>query len=166
MKITQKYNELPPAIKYALIGASLYLGYKIISKFFKSDSTEATDDILIQAENDIKKFAKQGLLPSFEIAQYPIFANIIYESTKYGIGDAYGTVVDTLKQLQNNLDVALLIRSYGTKQNYVFGIPTGEKRDLFTNIQAELGNEYGGLTGYRITQINNNWSSKGITYKL
>ena len=62
--------------------------------------------------------------------------------------------------------MALLIRSYGTKQNYVFGIPTGEKRDLFANIQAELGNEYGGLTGYRITQINNNWSSKGITYKL
>lgn len=166
MKLTQKYNELPQPIKYALIGASLYLGYKIISKFFKSDSTQATDDILIQAENDIKKFAKQGFKPSYDLAQYPIFANMIYESTKYGIGDSYGTAVDTLKKLQNNLDVALLIKSYGTKQNYVFGIPTGEKRDLFTNIQLELGNEYGGVTSYRINQINNDWTSKGITYKL
>lgn len=166
MKLQQQYNNLPTPLKYILIGGGLFVGYKIISSFFKSGSEQLTSNVLTTNEDDIKKFAKQGFKPSFEISQYPMFANIIYESTKYGIGDAYGTVVETLKQMQNNLDVALLIRAYGTKQNFVFGIPTGEKRDLFTNIQAELGNEYGGLTSYRIEQINNNWTGKGITYKL
>jgi hypothetical protein len=166
MTLKQKYNNLPMPIQYLLIGGGLFIGYKIVNSFFKSGSEQLTTSVLNTNEDDIKKFAKQGLKPSFEISQYPMFANIIYESTKYGIGDSYGTVVETLKQLQNNLDVALLIRAYGTKQNFVFGIPTGEKRDLFTNIQSELGNEYGGLTSYRIEQINNNWASKGITYKL
>jgi hypothetical protein len=166
MNLKDSYNKLPQPIQYIVIGAGIFLGYKLVSKLFTTGSEQLTQNVLNTNEDDIKKFAKQGMIPSFEISQYPIFANIIYESTKYGIGDAYGTVVDTLKQLKNNLDVALLIKAYGTKQNYVFGIPTGEKRDLFTNIQAELGNEYGGLTGYRITQINNNWLSKGITYKL
>jgi hypothetical protein len=166
MNLKDSYNKLPQPIQYIVIGAGIFLGYKLVSKLFTTGSEQLTQNVLNTNEDDIKKFAKQGMIPSFEISQYPIFANIIYESTKYGIGDAYGTVVNTLSQLKNNLDVALLIKAYGTKQNYVFGIPTGEKRDLFTNIQAELGNEYGGLTGYRITQINNNWLSKGITYKL
>lgn len=166
MTLKQKYDNLPTPLKYVLIGGGLFIGYKIVSSFFKSGSEQLTQNVLTTAEDDIKKFAKQGFKPSFELSQYPIFANIIYESTKYGIGDSYGTASDTLKKMQNNLDVALLIKAYGTKQNYVFGIPTGEKRDLFTNIQAELGNEYGGITSYRITQINDNWQSKGITYKL
>lgn len=166
MKLKDKFNNLPIPIQYALIGVGLFAGYKIVSSFFKSGSEQLTSSVLSTNEDDIKKFAKQGFKPSFEISQYPMFANIIYESTKYGIGDSYGTAVDTLKQLQNNLDVALLIKAYGTKQNYVFGIPTGEKRDLFTNIQVELGNEYGGITSYRINQINNDWTSKGIKYKL
>jgi hypothetical protein len=166
MKLKDKFNILPLPVQFALIGGALFIGYKIVGSLFKSGSEQLTTNVLTTNEDDIKKFAKQGLTPSFEISQYPMFANIIYESTKYGIGDSYGTVADTLKQLKNNLDVALLIRAYGTKQNYVFGIPTGEKKDLFTNIQSELGNEYGGLTSYRITQINNNWNSKGITYKL
>jgi len=166
MKLKDKFSSLPITIQYALIGGGLFIGYKLVSGFFKSGSEQLTTDVLTTTQDDITKFINQGQTPSFQVSQYPIFANIIYESTKYGIGDSYGTVVDTLKQLKNNLDVALLIKAYGTKQNYVFGIPTGEKRDLFTNIQSELGNEYGGITSYRITQINNNWLSKGITYKL
>lgn len=166
MKLTQKYNDLPQPIKYILIGGGLFLGYKLISSLFKSGSEQLTQNVLTENLTDIQKFVQQGLRPSYEYGQYPMFANIIYESTKYGLGDSYGTVVDTLKKMLNNLDVALLIKSYGTKQNYVFGIPSGEKRDLFTNIQAELGNEYGGVTSYRINQINNDWLSKGITYKL
>jgi hypothetical protein len=166
MNLKDSYNKLPQPIQYIVIGAGIFLGYKLVSKLFASGSEQLTESVLTTTQDDITKFINQGQTPSFQVSQYPIFANIIYESTKYGIGDSYGTVVNTLSQLKNNLDVALLIRAYGTKQNYVFGIPTGEKKDLFTNIQAELGNEYGGLTGYRITQINNNWSSKGITYKL
>jgi hypothetical protein len=68
--------------------------------------------------------------------------------------------------MNHTLDVAILIKAYGQRQNYTFGIPTGEPRDLFTNIRAELGAEWAGLTSYRITQINNNWNAKGIKYQI
>lgn len=166
MKIKEQFKTLPISLQFAIIGIGIFTGYKIVKSFFKSGSEVLTSNVLNTNLTDIQKFILQGFVPSFEYSQYPNFANIIYESTKYGIGDSYGTVVDTLKQMKNNLDVALLIKAYGTKQNYVFGIPTGEKKDLFTNIQAELGNEFGGLTSYRINQINSDWLSKGITYKL
>lgn len=154
-----------PIIKNLLVGAGIFAGYKILTSIFKSDSEKASALILTEAEKEKKALEKKYKL-SFNPSQYPAFANIIYESTKYGIGDNYGAVVDTLKKLKNDLDVNQLIKVYGTKQNYIFGIPQGAPRDLFTNLRAELGNEYGGLTSYRINQINNDWSKKGIKYKL
>lgn len=154
-----------PIIKNLLIGAGVFVGYKILSSFFKSDSDKASALILTEAEKERKELEKKHKL-SFTPTQIAQFANIIYESTKYGIGDNYGAVVDIMKNLKNDLDINQLIRVYGTKQNYIFGIPQGDPRDLFTNIRAELGNEYGGLTSYRINKINEDWAKKGIKYKL
>jgi len=154
-----------PIIKNLLIGSGIFAGFKVLGTIFKSDSEKASALILTEAEKENKALEKKYKL-SYNPSQYPAFANIIYESTKYGIGDNYGAVVDTLKKLKNDLDVNQLIKVYGTKQNYIFGIPQGAPRDLFTNLRAELGNEYGGLTSYRISQINNDWSKKGIKYKL
>lgn len=154
-----------PIIKNLLIGAGVFAGYKILSSFFKSDSDKAAELILTEAEKEKKELQKKFKL-SFTPTQYAQFANIIYESTKYGIGDNYGAVVDIMKNLKNDLDINKLITVYGKKQNYVFGIPAGAPRDLFTNIRAELGDEYFGLTSYRINQINNDWAKKGIKYKL
>jgi len=154
-----------PIIKNLLVGAGIFAGFKILTSIFKSDSEKASALILNEAEKEKQALEKKYKL-SFNPSQYPAFANIIYESTKYGIGDNYGAVVDTLKKLKNDLDVNQLIKVYGTKQNYIFGIPQGAPRDLFTNLRAELGNEYGGLTSYRINQINTDWTKKGIKYKL
>jgi hypothetical protein len=154
-----------PIIKNLLIGAGVFAGYKILTSIFKSDSEKASALILSEAEKEKKELQKKYKL-SFNPSQYPAFANIIYESTKYGIGDNYGAVVDTLKKLKNDLDVNMLIQVYGAKQNYIFGIPQGAPRDLFTNLRAELGNEYGGLTSYRLNKINEDWAKKGIKYKL
>ena len=154
-----------PIIKNLLIGAGIIVGYKIISSLWKSDSDLAAQLILDEAEKQRKELEKKFKL-SYPPIQYAQMANSIYESTKYGLGDNSGAVVDLMKNLKNDLDINMLIRIYGTKQNYVFGIPQGDPRDLFTNIRAELGNEYGGLTSYRINKINEDWAKKGIKYKL
>ena len=163
--LTSKFKTASPVIQYAIAGAGLFLAYKIYKILFKNEQEQTNQQIVQQAEKEKKELEKKFKL-TFPVSQYPIFANLIYESTKYGIGDNYGAVVDTLKKLKNDLDVATLIKAYGSRQNYIFGIPAGEKRDLFTNIKAELGNEYGGLTSYRITQINNDWQKKGIKYRV
>jgi len=154
-----------PIIKNLLIGAGIFAGFKVLGTIFKSDSEKASALILTEAEKEKQALQKKYKL-SYNPSQYPAFANIIYESTKYGIGDNYGAVVDTLKKLKNDLDVNQLIKVYGTKQNYIFGIPQGAPRDLFTNVRAELGNEYGGLTSYKLDAINKDWAKKGIKYKL
>jgi hypothetical protein len=163
--LTSKFKTASPVIQYTIAGAGLFLAYKIYKILFKNEQEQTNQQIVQQAEKEKKELEKKFKL-TFPVSQYPIFANLIYESTKYGIGDNYGAVVDTLKKLKNDLDVATLIKAYGSRQNYIFGIPAGEKRDLFTNIKAELGNEYGGLTSYRITQINNDWQKKGIKYRV
>jgi len=167
MKAIQTYNQLPKVAQYVVIGAGLFLGYKLYQKFFgKSGSEDLTDNLLDLNLTDIDKWKKAGQTANFTSSQYFAMANGIYEATKYGLGDNYGDVVKICKKLINNLDVAYLIKAYGTKQNYFFGIPSGEKRDLFTNIRTELGNEYGGLTAYKLDQINNDWKSKNITYQI
>jgi hypothetical protein len=165
MSIVNKFKTSNPTINYLIAGAGLFLGYKIYKILFKNEQEQTNDQIIKDAEKEKKELEKKFKL-TFPVSQYPIFANLIYESTKYGIGDNYGAVVTTLKKLKNDLDVATLIKIYGARQNYIFGIPAGEKKDLFTNIKAELGNEYGGLTSYRIDQINNDWIKKGIKYRV
>ena len=164
-KFTEKYNSLPMPVQLAGYGVGLILLYKMYKTIFKSAQEQTNQQIVNEANKELQTYLKKYKL-SYAPSQYAAFANVIYESTKYGIGDNYGAVVDTLKKMRNNADVATLVKVYGSRQNYVFGIPAGEKRDLFTNIKAELGNEYGGLTSYRVRQINDDWTKKGITYKV
>ena len=107
-----------------------------------------------------------GKKASFSDSNYNTFANTIYNSMRFAIGDDYGTVESTLKRMKNDLDVAKLIKAFGLKQDFFFGLPAGDKMDLFTFVQKELGNEYGGLTNYRVKRINEDWSKKGILYQI
>jgi hypothetical protein len=117
-------------------------------------------------DSEISKMQSNGKKASFSDSNYNTFANTIYNSMRFAVGDDYGTVESTLKRMKNDLDVAKLIKAFGLKQDYFFGLPTGDKMDLFTYIQKELGNEYGGLTNYRVKRINEDWSKKGISYQI
>ena len=72
---------------------------------------------------------------SFPDSQYGLFANQVYDGIAYCVGDDYDSVEDTLKRMNNNLDVALLIKAYGFRQRYCFGIPAEGIMDLFTSSQ-------------------------------
>jgi len=58
-----------------------------------------------------------------------------------------------------------LSKAYGSRTLYVFGVPSGNF-DLFTAVRKELGNEFGGLYSGKVTEINQNWQSKGIKYQI
>lgn len=161
----QKYKSLPLSIQLAGGAAGLFILYKTYRLLFKSEQEKANQQLVDSAKDELTKFLKKYKL-SYQPSQYAQFANMIYEGTKYGIGDNYPAVVDAMTKMNNDADVAMLIKVYGARQNYIFGIPQGEPRDLFTNVKTELGSEYGGLTHYKLDRINDNWKSKGITYKI
>ena len=170
MKVYQYYKDLPPWAKgVVVVGGALvvYLvGSRVYRAVFPTEAQRKNRELEKNIDSEISKLQGNGKKASFSDSNYNTFANTIYNSMRYAVGDDYATVVSTLKRMQNDLDVAKLIKAFGLKQDYFFGIPAGDKMDLFTYIQKELGNEYGGFTNYRVTQINEDWKKKGISYQI
>jgi hypothetical protein len=169
-KVYSYYQSLPSWAKGVIVvgGAVIvsYAGFKLFRKIFPSAEEKKNKELAKNIDSEIQKNLSNGMKPSFSDAQYGLFANTVYDSMRYAIGDDYGKVVTVLKQMKNNLDVEKLIKVFGNKQNYVFGLPAGEPKDLFTFVSSELGNEYFGVTSYRVTDINKDWAKKGISYKI
>jgi hypothetical protein len=170
MKVYQYYKDLPPWAKgVVVVGGALvvYLvGSRVYRAVFPTEAQRKNRELEKNIDNEISKMQSNGKKASFSDSNYNTFANTIYNSMRFAVGDDYGTVESTLKRMKNDLDVAKLIKAFGLKQDYFFGLPTGDKMDLFTYIQKELGNEYGGLTNYRVKRINEDWSKKGISYQI
>lgn len=169
-KVYQYYTELPQWAKGAVVigvgVVAFFVGRKIYVTIFPSVEERKNREMLKNINDEIKDGQNIGLRPSFPDSNYDTFANTIYESMRYAIGDDYGTVETTMKKMKNDLDVAKLIKAFGTRQNYLFGIPKGTPKDLFTMIQEELGNDYAGVTNYRVKNINADWRKKGIKYQI
>jgi hypothetical protein len=170
MKAYQYYKDLPPWAKgVVVVGGALvvYLvGSRVYRAVFPTEIQRKNRELEKNIDNEISKLQGNGKKASFSDSNYNTFANTIYNSIRFAVGDDYSTVESTMKRMQNDLDVAKLIKAFGVKQDYFFGLPTGDKMDLFTYIQKELGNEYGGLTNYRVKNINADWKKKGITYQI
>ena len=154
MKVYQYYKDLPPWAKgVVVVGGAVvvYLvGSRVYRAVFPTDAQRKNRELEKNIDSEISKMQGNGKKASFSDSNYNTFANTIYNSMRFAIGDDYGTVESTLKRMKNDLDVAKLIKAFGLKQDFFFGLPAGDKMDLFTFVQKELGNEYGGLTNYRV----------------
>ena len=163
-KVYQYYKDLPPWAKgVVVVGGAVvvYLvGSRVYRAVFPTEAQRKNRELEKNIDSEISKLQGNGKKASFSDSNYNTFANTIYNSMRFAVGDDYSTVESTLKRMKNDLDVAKLIKAFGVKQDYFFGLPTGDKMDLFTYIQKELGNEYGGLTNYRVKRINEDWSKK------
>lgn len=169
-KFYDYYKDIPTWAKGIVVvgalGIAYIVGRKVYKGLFPSEQEKANKQLTKDIANEIEVLNKQGVKPTFPDSNYFTMANTIYESMRYAVGDDYGTVESTMKKMKNDLDVAKLIKAFGKKQDYFFGLPEGQPKDLISFVQSELGNDYGGLTNYRIRNIQKDWNSKGITYKL
>jgi len=164
------YTELPQWAKGVVVvggvGIVGLLGYKLYRKIFPSESERSAQELLNTITSDIQRWKREGLTQSYPDLQYKTFANVAYDGMRYCVGDSYGDVEEVMKKMQNNLDVAMLVDAFNIRQNYCFGIDAGTPLDLFSFVRRELGNDWFGLTDYRLQRINSSWQKKGITYKL
>jgi hypothetical protein len=169
-KVYDYYKDLPAWAKGVVIVGGVAIvtvvGIKIGRVIFPSKVKKSEQKQEKDLEKDIKDEIKKGVKQTFPEGNYISFANSVYDSVRYCVGDDYSNVVNICKKMMNNLDVAKLMLAYGKRQRYCFGLPVGDKLDLFATIKAELGQEWGGITDYRVTQINKDWESKGITYRI
>jgi len=164
------YKGLPPWAKgVVIVGGSavaVLIGMKVYNALFPSDIAKKNRAILDNINSDISAAQAAGIRPTYSDSQYLIYANEIYDGMRYCVGDDYNKVEANLKLMKNDIDVAKLIKAFGTRQAYCFGLDSGSPKDLFTFVASELGNEYLGLTSYRVTSINDDWTTKGIKYKI
>jgi hypothetical protein len=169
-KVYDYYKDLPAWAKGVVIvggvAVVVFVGMKIGKAVFPSEKKRKEKELEEDLKDDIKEFEEKGQRQTYPDSSYLAFANTIYDSVRYCAGDDYGNVVDTCRKMMNDVDVAKLQKAYGTRQRYCFGLPQGDKLDLFSTIQAELGQEWAGLTSYRVKQINEDWAKKGIKYRI
>jgi hypothetical protein len=163
------YKELPPWAKgVVVVGGAValfFVGKKLYGIVFPSAEAKRNAELSRNIDTEIARLQKTQKA-SYPDSSYNTMANTIYNSMRFAVGDDYGAVQDSLKKMKNDLDVAKLIKAFGTRQDYAFGIPVGDKMDLLTYVKKELGNEYFGLTSYRVTDINKDWAAKKISYTI
>ena len=63
-----------------------------------------------------------------------------------------------IARVQNDADVAVLIDQFGKRQEYFFGIPTGDPKTLPEFITSNLSRS-------TLNQINGNYASKNIKFR-
>lgn len=170
-KITlyQKFKKLP-VISQNIIILSLVVGtglivYKIYDSTHKTTEEKKDKELISAVDKEVNDWKKQGQKPTYQPTDYLQYAESIHDAIKVCAGDDYSNAENILKKMKNNLDVVMLIKAYGVRTLYCFGIPTSDK-GLFSAIRSELGAEWGGITSYRIDRINSDWKKKGITYQI
>lgn len=151
-KILTKKN-----VTYAAYAIGGLIVAKKIFDYFKSDSKNTLEDV----QKEAVKLEKEGVKPSRSLGQWEIVADSIYNSMKFSyVSDNKSNIERQLKMVQNDLDLALLIKAYGTRQHYTFAFPDGNKTTLIGQIAT------GELSDSRIQSINNNYAQKGIKFRF
>jgi hypothetical protein len=161
-KVYNYYKDLPPWAKGVVVVGGLGMVYIIGSKIYAATKPKPQD--IVNVENDIDKLEIK-MQPSYGDASYDQYANTIYNAQRTSMGNDSGAILDVAKLMKNDLDVAKLVKAYGTRQDYAFGFPT-EKYGLFGAMRKGIESDLYGAYSYRIGKVNSDWASKGITYQI
>ena len=98
--------------------------------------------------------------PTKSLGEWTIIANQIYESLRYsGASDDKDTAMTQVMRAKNDADVATLIKAFGTRQEYFFGIPYGSLQGLVSFINSNLSDS-------QKQNIAGNYSRKGIKFRF
>lgn len=107
----------------------------------------------------IKNLENQGVKPSFPLAQYSTWANQLSEAFN-GCGTSNQVWRTIFESVKNDLDIALLIETFGVRQfdecNWEFNFG-----DFKGTLSEALVHE---LDGDELIEINNLLKQKGINY--
>lgn len=147
-------------LKGIIIPLGLAAGMFYAAKSLFGGKSEEEKQLDQAIEQGIEQAQAQGQVLSYPPAQYEIYASQVWNSLRFSaISDDKAAAEAVLREMQNNLDVLQLAKSYGTRQLYLFGIPDGPPRNLGETIRSEFSQS-------RINSVNADYTAKGITLKF
>lgn len=98
--------------------------------------------------------------PSKSVGEWTIIANRIYEALRYsGLSDDKDDAIYQLARAKNDADIATLYKSFGKRQEYLFGVPYASLQDLVNFVKSNLDSD-------QINTLNDNYRRKGIKFRF
>jgi hypothetical protein len=152
--------------KLLITGGVILLGYfgivkPILTKvgIFKSAEERAEDRNRVELlESEIKETAKVETATKTKF-EWQVIADQIYNDLKYSaIDDNKDDAAYQAARVKNNADFLLLWQAFGSRQEYLFGIPAGSKQNLQQFIRSNLSDK-------KIAELNNNYKRKNIKFQ-
>jgi len=152
-------------IGLAAVGVGYYVIHSILVKLgiVKSHDEVVTQQQQQQAPTTIVQeiqTTQPTLKPTKSVAEWNMIANLIYQDLRYtSLDDNKNDAMVQMCRIQNNLDYAILVQQFGYRQEYYFGIPAGDKKNLPAFITSNLN-------ATQIATINSNYQRKGVKFRL
>lgn len=129
----------------------------------KTAEEKAQDQVEAENAQNVSQWLTQtasGQTPTKSAGEWAIIADQIYQDLKFSaLDDNKDDATYQVARVKNDADFSLLYKSFGKRQEYFFGLPTGGLQDLQQFIK-------GNLNADKIAQINGNYSRKGIKYRF
>jgi len=165
-KVYEYYEGLPSWARGIVVVGGLILVYVVGSTIYKKVFPAPLPADVANNNNDITKFSSTETA-SYPSSQYDQYATDIANSVGALSYDS-ATVKETLMNMMNDLDVALLIKAYGVRYDYKLPIlgNMGDPYDVLAVSRHIIDSDYFGLYSSRADDVNNDWASKGITYRI
>ena len=105
-------------------------------------------------------------MANFTDIEFKKLADIIHECLRYGIGDNFSKLKNILSLMKNNDDMQKLLKAYGYRNNYLYGLPLGKPLNLLDMLKKQLRTSENGFFSNELNQIRKDWESKKITFKI
>jgi len=145
---------------YAVGGlAAYFLVLRPILKNFGLEKSQTEKE----AEASITKYLNSQIAAGNATktpGEWAIIADQIYNDLRYSaVSDNKADATFQIARAKNGADVALLIKAFGKRREYLFGIPAGAQMDLQQFVTSNLSMS-------QILSINDNYKRKGIKYSF
>jgi hypothetical protein len=162
MAITQDNKKL---LTTAGIIVAAYL--IVIKPLFQSLGISKTDAEIAKEKSDAanileveKNLNARGLALTKSKAEWDAIADTIYNDLRYSaLADNKDDAGYQVARVKNDADIIYLIKTFGKRQEYLFGLPSGSPMSLAEFITSNLDRE-------NINLINDNYSRKGMNFKF
>jgi hypothetical protein len=162
MKITEENKKLLTTVGIAVAAYLI-----VIKPLFQSLGITKTDEEKAKEKLDAANISEQeknlnvrGISLTKSKAEWDQIADIIYNDLRYSaLNDNKADAGYQVSRVKNDADIFYLIKTFGKRQEYWFGIPSGAQMSLSEFITSNL-------TRDNINLINDNYKRKGMAFKF